>query len=600
MSNIIQNITLNNVASYKEPTEIKDLKKLNFFFGSNGTGKSAIGKYLQALKKAEDKQNSGMYSKIRRIEVKINNKLAIPFTGNKDVDIANMIETLGIRKWVEEGWNQIDKTTIPQKCPFCQEETINQDLIQQFEDYFDRAYTEKKQAIEALKKQYGNLLTKDFIDHLNSIRNYPEQNDLKQLINKLEKFFDEQKKVIQDKIDNTNKKFSIASVNTHIQDLKTVLKTIASNNEDFEKLDEKRQSLIQNIWKYMAFHAKEFMNEYEEEKNRLNDRLEKVEAVSTYKKGQILNSKSIIEEKREETANTDTAKDEINEILRTTGFNGFEIDKKETTENNIIRYYLKRPDENRDDVFSTLSEGEKNFIAFLYFYWLCQGTDDQDKKKGKKKIIVIDDPVSSLDSQALFVVINIIRGLAHKKGKGKLNNSVFANENISQLVVLTHNLFFQKEVSFKADEFLCKDLHYYLITKNSGKSSVSAPSKKELINNDYELLWKSLAQVKNDETLKVIAGNLMRRILQTYLQFTQKEPKEAKILEESNRYLIYRAFMSEINEQSHHIYIMNEFFYQSLNDSKTQDLMNVFESIFNDIGKEHYKVMSNQYLTNNQ
>src|SRR5690554_4412163 len=57
MSNIIQNITLKNVASYKELTEIKDLKKLNFLFGSNGTGKSTIGKYLQALKKTEDKGN---------------------------------------------------------------------------------------------------------------------------------------------------------------------------------------------------------------------------------------------------------------------------------------------------------------------------------------------------------------------------------------------------------------------------------------------------------------------------------------------------------------------------------------------------------------
>ena len=760
---MITEIKLNNVASYKEETVISDLKKLNFFFGSNGTGKSTIGKYLQALKIAEDKENvkdfelcktngynpdeheilvfnqqfiednfilrneldgiftideknkeiegeieieqgkiskwneclgnldaekkrkedskieiysgtdgvlnkvwnlredfnknfikmlplehlkskenhykkivsildkneeqdidykdllseyrklyekeiskiehsfnSFLYRDIRKIEIEINNKLSQPFTGNKDVDIANMIENLGIQKWVEERYYQLDKSSLPQKCPFCQEKTINQDLIKQFEDYFDRTYTEKKEIINKLKKRYNELHTL-FVQHLNTISsNYPYKSDLGLLINKLEKFFIKQENAIQDKIDNTNKELSIASLHTHIQDLKTVLKTIASNNKDFENLDEKRQDLIRNIWKYMAFNARGTINDYRAEDKKLDKKLKQIKAIKEYKKSHISKSELIVEEKRKDTANTETARKEINEILKSTGFHGFEIAKKETTENNISRYYLKRPNENRDDVFITLSEGEKNFIAFLYFYWFCKGTDDQDKKKDKKKIIVIDDPISSLDSQALFVVITIIRGLATKKGKGQENNSVFANENISQLIVMTHNLFFQKEVCFKADEFLCKDLHFYSITKHIGKSSVSSPSKKELIKNDYELLWKSLAQVKDDNNLKVIIGNLMRRILQTYLQFTHKEPKESQILDnfskESNIYLIYRAFMSEINEQSHEIQMMNEFFYHSLNESKIDDLLTVFKEIFNDIGKEHYEKMSRLYF----
>ena len=764
MSNIIQNIKLNNVASYKESTEIKGLKKLNFFFGSNGAGKSTIGKYLQTLSKAKNKEEvegfelcsidgynpeqheilvfnqkfindnfinrndipgiftldernkeaeeeiekeqirinkwnecvaklkeentsintrktliySGVngvvekcwglrndfnknfikmptlehpkrkenhynkiisilqkkdeqeidyeelksdyeklyeeeivkieqslkiatYKKIRRLESEINDKLNIPFTGNKDVDIANMIETLGIQKWVEERYNQLNKSKILQKCPFCQEETINQNLVQQFQDYFDRTYTEKKEALQNLKTQYNNL-TKDFILNLKSITpNYPLKSEFNQLINKLERFFEKQEKVIQNKIDNTNEELSITSLNSHIQELKIVVNTITANNENVEKLDEKQQNLIKNIWEYMAFHAKEFVNEYEKEEERLNKRLEKVKAIKAYRENKIRESELKIEEKREETANTETARKEINDILKNTGFNGFEIEKRETTENNISRYYLKRPDENKEDVFSSLSEGEKNFIAFLYFYWLCKGTDDQENKKGNKKIIVIDDPVSSLDSQALFVVITIIRGLAHKKGKRE-NNKFFSNENIAQLLILTHNLFFQKEVCFNYKEFLCNDLHYYLVSKHSGQSTVSEPSVKELIKNDYELLWKSLAQVKDDENLIVVIGNIMRRILQTYLQFTKKEPREAKILEgfskHSNRYIIYRAFMSQNNEQSHEIQIMNEFFYQSLNDTKAEDLLMVFKNIFNDIGSEHYKIMNELYSIN--
>lgn len=54
---MITEIKLKNVASYKEETVISNLKKVNFFFGSNGTGKSTVGNYLHALKIAENKEN---------------------------------------------------------------------------------------------------------------------------------------------------------------------------------------------------------------------------------------------------------------------------------------------------------------------------------------------------------------------------------------------------------------------------------------------------------------------------------------------------------------------------------------------------------------
>lgn len=769
MSKGIQNITLNNVASYKEPTEIKDLKKLNFFFGSNGTGKSTIGKYLQALKEAEDKQNikefeqctitgykpeeheilvfnqqfiddnfiknndipgiftldernkdieeeiekeqnkinkwneclekldvekrknedlkkeiySGangvlnkvwnlrndfnknfkkmptlehpksrenhynkihsiqkskeeqdidyedlkrdyhklyekeiskieqafnwrLYLKIRRLERQINTKLIIPFTGNKEVDIANMIETLGIRKWVEERWNQIDKTTLPQKCPFCQEETINQNLVKQFEDYFDKTYTEKKQVIEKLKIQYGNL-TKDFIFHLNSIKsNYPEKSDLNQLINKLEKFFDKQKRVIQDKIDNTNKELSIASVNTHIKELKTVLSTIASNNEDFEKLDEKRQELIQKIWKYMAFHAKSPIDEYKNEKKKLDKKLRQIKDIIAHKKIQIAKSELIVDEKRKKTANTDTAKDEINEILKNTGFHGFIIDKKETTENNISRYYLKRPDddEKKADVFGTLSEGEKNFVAFLYFYWLCKGTDDQDKKKGKKKIIVIDDPVSSLDSQALFVVTTVIRELMKKEGNSKPQKRELLNKNINQIFVLSHNLYFYNEVSYnKGFQTICQNIHHYQISKPSNKSLISEGSAENKIENDYNLMWRGLFELKDQKgNFNIVIGNLMRRIIHSYLQFTQNDHKERKSFEElkdNTKKMLYNAFASQINKESHHVNPMEELSFQRIagfNGLDSSILFEVFEMFLKDIGAENHYIAMLKYI----
>src|SRR5690606_4365812 len=153
-------------------------------------------------------------------------------------------------------------------------------------------------------------------------------------------------------------------------------------------------------------------------------------------------SLKIIEENRSLTIDTDTAKDSINDILGSSGVTGFKIEKVEE-DNNIPKYYLKREGLGSvsSEIFKTLSEGEKNFISFLYFHQLCIGIDNEVNRE-KKKIVVIDDPVSSLDSQVLFLVTTLIRDLAKKKGRTGSARNDFFNESIRQVFVLTHNTYF--------------------------------------------------------------------------------------------------------------------------------------------------------------
>ena len=103
-------------------------------------------------------------------------------------------------------------------------------------------------------------------------------------------------------------------------------------------------------------------------------------------------------------------------------------------ENNISKYRILREKTDTNSAFKTLSEGEKNFIAFLYFYQQCLGYAKEESTL--KKIIVIDDPVSSMDSQVLFFVNSLIQNLVeykYDKTIQTLNNknykSEFKNEN---------------------------------------------------------------------------------------------------------------------------------------------------------------------------
>ena len=109
-------------------------------------------------------------------------------------------------------------------------------------------------------------------------------------------------------------------------------------------------------------------------------------------------------------------------------------------------YKLVRED--KSDAKQTLSEGEKTFVTFLYFYHLLKGSDTESGIN-TDRVVVFDDPVSSLDSEILFIVGSLI-----KKVFDETRNR---SSLIKQVFVLTHNVYFHQEVSFnntRADKAL--------------------------------------------------------------------------------------------------------------------------------------------------
>ena len=54
------------------------------------------------------------------------------------------------------------------------------------------------------------------------------------------------------------------------------------------------------------------------------------------------------------------------------------------------------------------SEGEYNFISFLYFYHLVYGSLETDGID-TPRVVVIDDPISSLDSNVMFIITSLAK-----------------------------------------------------------------------------------------------------------------------------------------------------------------------------------------------
>ncbi len=153
-----------------------------------------------------------------------------------------------------------------------------------------------------------------------------------------------------------------------------------------------------------------------------------------------------------------------------------------------------------------LSEGECNMIAFCYFMAKLEDVSTQ----GKKPIIWIDDPISSLDSNHIFCVYSLI----HKK--------IVADDNFEQLFISTHNLNFLKYLKRLSNNKL-----FFIISRQDKKSIIEKmPRYMEEYVTEFNYLFKqiydcaNLVQVDDTNYTKFYNfGNNARKFLEIFLYY---------------------------------------------------------------------------------
>jgi wobble nucleotide-excising tRNase len=264
---------------------------------------------------------------------------------------------------------------------------------------------------------------------------------------------------------------------------------------------------------------------------------------------------------------------EINRLLRGFGFRSFSL---EAMSGNLYR--LCRQD--GSNAQETLSEGERSFITFLYFFHLLKGSTSE-AGLSTDRVVVFDDPVSSLDSDVLFIVSSLI--------KQTLEEARAKTGSIKQVFVLTHNVYFFKEVVFDAARSGDAPKHYetfWTIRKVNDVSSVlrhqSVP-----IKTSYELLWTPLREPNlADQSLQ----NNMRRILEHYFRIlggVNFDDIASKF--EGGEKLICRSLLSWVHDGSHSI---PDDLFHSLDESAMQRYITVFQAVFIRMGHaNHYNMM---------
>ena len=409
------------------------------------------------------------------------------------------------------------------------------------------------------------------------------------------------KDIISEKLHSPNQQYILADISSLNVDIESLLNAIDENNNYVRNYSQMKMRFVEQCWILLAAESKSIIEDFDLKAQRINRIKDNIQLLRDNNTERIAYASKQISLLRTQTINTSQAVENINALLKRVGFNDFYIAEIKNA-NGDSRYKIKRKRQGRD-TFTSFSEGERNFIAFLYFYQLCLGIDDVNSGTSKKKIIVIDDPISSMDSQIMFTVSTLIHQLLKYKDSTKPGKRQYANDNIEQVFILTHNLYFYKEISLKHRP-ICTDNAFYLVSKTPLSVSVIEKQQDRLICDDYYMMWKSLKRLKNEAStneLIIVASNLMRRVIDTYMKFIGYANKSGNITwhsidnlqDNTPEYIVCHTFISMINDESHEMGVFDSNHYSVLSSYNSTVLFKSFELLFDTIGKEHYDMMMN-------
>lgn len=501
--------------------------------------------------------------------------------GKNDVDIAKMIKKLGNSDWVKKGLPHYENND--GYCPFCQQ-LAPEGLQQSFEQYFDEEFEEDIESIKNLIENYDTD-AKQLLGQIDAVIDNPGKHldveKFKQIKETLKAQITSNQQLLEAKKKEPSRSIALKSLSKTLEDLKNVITNanilISKNNEVVANLEAERKDLTSLVWKFLiGVELKDSLQEFTTKSNQINKAIESMSRQIRELSTQKAAKEQEIRELEKQTTSTQPTIDTINTILQSFGFKSFSL--AAAGENNC--YKLLRPD--GTDAKSTLSEGERTFITFLYFYHLLKGSNSESGITNDR-IVVFDDPVSSLDSDILFIVSNLIKGLFDdiRNGQGY----------IKQVFVLTHNVYFFKEVTFstkrnQATREAMREETFWVINKPDLKSKIIKHCENP-IRTSYELLWQ---EVKNTDRPNHTIQNTLRRILENYFKILGGiDPDEICGKFDGKEKFVCKSLFSWVNDGSHYV---NDDLYMTVGDITVEMYLEVFHSIFIKMGHEpHYNMM---------
>jgi len=435
---------------------------------------------------------------------------------------SDFLNALNATAWVTQGHTEFQHAA-GKKCPYCQQElpdNFEDDLASCFDEHYKKEMQQLRKFVDAYKAALNGIYSV-----LNENKKSKFTCDqLAAYATKFDLFMEKAKSnvgLLEKKTNDPTLSVKLDDLSVLLQDLnelaEQINQKIRQNNAILADIPAKQKECAGMVWTLMATFCQADIAVYHNEDERIKAEVSKLDEERKKIEKEIAALNEKIAQLNKQTVNTTAAKDSINALIRSSGFQGFYLREKPGAQ---YVYQLVRED---GSIARGLSEGERHFIAFLYFYHMVMGSQSDDGTR-KGKVVVIDDPVSSMDSSTLFTVASLVREMiAVCYNNYDLTEEENVDDHIKQIFCLTHNPFFFKEIVYnRIASYECVSV--YEIKKQANNRSIIEKCEQDSprvgdgkinrnpVVNTYEALWKEY-RVSEDP---VALMNVTRRILEYY------------------------------------------------------------------------------------
>ena len=513
--------------------------------------------------------------------------------------IARFKDDPELNKWAQHGFELHKTKDEKKKCLFCQNE-FSEAFLESLSKHFNNNYEKLQEDITPFVQGLTDLKRENIIEkcselHIDLQRGYKDgAKKLNSTVGELNNWIDEAARKLNEKHDNplsiveapkSPKDFK-ESYDKAIDELNTVITNHNSKAENHEQEVITAKEKLENHLIAVAIEEQDYLkikagydSSVEAEKEANNEAEENNKQISNLEK---------------ETSNIGKAVQNINKQLEEF-FGRKEIQLE--LDDSQKGYVIKRD----GDMAYNLSEGEKNAIAFSYFIIKTQ----EKGFKIKEGIIVIDDPVSSFDSNFIYHCFSLIKN--HFK-------------QAEQLIVLTHNFelfnlvkdWFEqknrkvesgnKKIANKVDKkpLPCEFFMIVNIVENEKCCASIVPLEETLrkFKSEYHFLFSRLNQFINEGSPDYAdfytIGNIARRFLEIYINFkipttgdlkSRVDQLDAPTVSDTEKDKVYKL----IQEYSHGLDPVSTI--EHKDKSEIQDAIKVLMKMVEESDKKHYEAL---------
>ena len=419
----------------------------------------------------------------------------------------NEVPTAKVLSWLKNGL-EIHKETSADRCQFCG----NVIQLDQIENRITEYLNDKKQqdllAIENIKAKFEVIINQDqklnenkiLLENIIGEKITSHYENIKKQIKELSNILDIIKKKLSD--------FE-SSISFDADIIKENNKLIMNNINDIKKIKEEKENEINNIINKSntlikgsianeIFESSLIKKEYEEYKKK------KEEIIEAKKQNNKIETE--INELKNSKSTTSDFATFISELLDNLGIEFF----LDIVDNN---YIIKHRQNKTILTIEDISEGENNLLALLFFYYELFEDNKQNEFKNDIQLIVVDDPISSVDDINKVYVLELIK-------------KIISIEH-PQVFVFTHvwddfcNLCYgKKDID---DENKKTPYRFYELKKNSNGSYLKKTKYNETpYMHDFKEIYEFSKKSNTDDLDECEIyhyPNVMRKVLEEYMKF---------------------------------------------------------------------------------